>query len=67
MSSLRIWWLKRKARAAYRRYMAAVGRLGCGNEIATHVSRDVRESRATFNLCMDQLAALGEPVPENRL
>ncbi|MFJ2456387.1 hypothetical protein ACIOWK_32585 [Pseudomonas protegens] len=67
MSNLRIWWLKRKARAAYIRYLAAIDRLGCGNEIATHVSRDVRESRSTFNLCMDRLAEMGEPIPGKRL
>lgn len=65
--SLRIWWLKRKARKAYTRFSNARDRLGCGNEIASFVSRDIRESRATFNSCMDKLAALGEPVPRKRL
>lgn len=67
MRLLKIWWLKRKARNAYICFSNARDRLGCGNEIATHVSRDVRDSRATFNRCMEQLAALGEPVPEKRL
>lgn len=67
MKNLKIWWLKRKARKAYSCFNAARSRLGCGNEIATYVSRDVRESRSIFNRCMDQLADLGEPVPEKRL
>ena len=67
MRRLKAWWLKRKARKAYTRFNKARSRLGCGNEIATYVSRDIRESRATFNRCMDQLAALGEAVPESRL
>lgn len=67
MTGLRVWWLKRKARKAYVRFSNARDRLGCGNEIATFVSRDIRESRATFNDCMVKLAALGEPVQERRL
>lgn len=65
--SLKVWWFKRKARKAYICFKNACDRLDCGNEIATYVSRDVRESRAAFNYCMDKLAALGEPVPEKRL
>lgn len=67
MRLFKIWWLKRKARKAYVCFANARGRLGCGYEIATHVSRDIRESRITFNRCMDRLAALSEPVPEKRL
>ena len=65
--SLKVWWLKRKARKAYMRFSNARDRLGCGNEIATFVSRDVRESRSTFNSCMDKLAALGETSADGRL
>ena len=64
---LKVWWLKRKARKTYICFKNACDRLGCGNEIAAYVSRDVRESRETFNRCMDKLAALGEKVPEKRL
>lgn len=67
MRLLKIWWLKRKARKAYVCFANARDRLGCGNEIATHVSSDIRKSRDTFNRCMDQLAMLGEPTAGRHL
>lgn len=68
---LKIWLLKRKARASYIKWRNACSDLDCGD----HMSAAVRplamqhaENQAFFfDFYMDQLRELGEQVPNKRL
>ena len=69
--SLKVWWLKRKARAAYLRWQAVNADLDCGRHMAAMVrplAQQHAENQAMlFDVYMDQLRALGEDVPSGRL
>lgn len=69
--ALKIWWIKRQARRHYLAWRSVNDDLDCGRHMAAVVrplAQQHAENRALlFDVCMDRLRALGEPVPDTRL
>ncbi len=69
--SLKVWWIKRKARKAYLSWRDAHADLDCGRHMAAMI-RPLAEQHAEnqallFDIYTDKLRALGEQVPNKRL
>lgn len=67
MKSLKIWWYKRKARAAYIQYVELCEEAPCGEMMLKQYSASAIRSANDFNECMEKLKELGEKVPSKRL
>ena len=67
MKNLKIWWYKRKARAAYIEYAELREEAPCGEMMLRQYSASAIRSANTFNECMQKLKDLGEKVPSKRL
>lgn len=59
----KIWRLKRRARALYRRMDAILDALGCGETMALFLSPKLGILRAEFRATMDELAQLDPKIP----
>lgn len=68
MKAVRVLFLRRRAKQLYLAYKNAHGAHSCGTALSEHITggRGKRLARK-FDTCMDQLSALGEPVPATRL
>lgn len=66
--TLKVWWIKRKARAAYLRWCDSGSGLDCGAYMTLMLrGQTARSAAREFDTLMDQLRDLGEPVPDKRL
>lgn len=60
IKNLKIWWYKRKARAAYNKYMGLRARAS-GSSLRSRA--EIRHANE-YNKCIDKLNKLGEKVPD---
>lgn len=66
--AMRVQILKRRAKRLYLAYRSAHSGFDCGYHLAEHITGGRAERIAqSFDAVMDRLAALGEPVPQERL
>lgn len=69
--ALKVWWIKRKARACYIRWRDTCTDLDCGRHMAAMVRpmamQHAENNALLFDIYMDRLRALGENVPDGRL
>jgi len=67
MHWLKVWWLKRQAKRHYVRATYLPDHVDCGLHMYHILRPDLAMSVNRFNSIMDQLSALGEDVPTDRL
>ncbi len=67
VKSIKIWWLKRRAKYHYIRATTLPKYVNCGLTFYHYMRPDIAASKYKFNDLMDKLKGLGEPVPETRL
>jgi hypothetical protein len=67
MKTLKIWWLKRKAKKYYIQYLRIASGLGCGVTVASYVSVSFNQAKNNFNRVMDKLTQLDPATPKARL
>lgn len=67
LKNLKIWWYKRKAKAAYIHYIELCEESSCGEMVLRAYSRTAIQYVNDFNSSMDKLKSLGEKVPSKRL
>jgi hypothetical protein len=65
MKTIKIWWLKRKAKQHY--LNACICPYDCGLMMYWELNSEALKSKHEFNRIMDKLALLGESVPKHRL
>lgn len=67
LKKLKIWWYKRKARAAYIAYRDMTTDYSRSQFLIAGDSAKARKHAQTFNECVRKLRSLGEKVPECKL
>ena len=67
IKKLKIWWLKRKARAAYIGYKSVCSEYDCSSILTRSYSKRAINYANSFNSAMRNLKSLGEKVPDIKL
>jgi hypothetical protein len=67
LKNLKVWWYKRKARAAYIAYHELCNEYDCGSILTRNLSVKSVYYANAFNASMRKLKELGEKVPDVKL
>lgn len=67
MTKLKIWWLKRKIRNHYMRYMDIMDDYSCGHHMLQLVSGNAFYHASKFDEWVDKLSSIVDDVPKFRL
>lgn len=65
--TVKIAWLKARARAARKRYLDELNSMSCGAALGEIVNPRLAEAKRLFNKTLDQLAAVDPTCPKDRL